>query len=74
MVRHILRIGCERLGLHRIDLVVCDFNASAIACYERAGFVREGCLREARRFGETYSTLVQMSVLEPEWRACGPTA
>jgi RimJ/RimL family protein N-acetyltransferase len=74
MVRHVLRIGFEQLALHRIDLVVFDFNASAIACYERAGFVREGCLREARRFGETYWTLVQMSILEQEWRAGGPAA
>lgn len=74
MVRDILRIGFDQVGLHRIDLVVFDFNASAIACYERAGFVREGCLREARRFGDTYWTLVQMSILEEEWRAGNPTA
>jgi len=69
MVRQALRIGFEHVGLHRVDLVVFDFNASAIACYESAGFAREGCLREARRFGETYWTLVQMSILEQEWRA-----
>ncbi len=68
-VRRILQIGFERLTLHRIDLVVFDFNASAIACYERAGFVTEGCLREARRFGEEYWSLVQMSILEAEWSA-----
>jgi RimJ/RimL family protein N-acetyltransferase len=69
MVRRILQIGFERLTLHRIDLVVFDFNASAIACYERAGFVKEGCLREARRFGEEYWSLVQMSILDTEWSA-----
>ena len=74
IVREILRIGFAELDLHRIDLVVFDFNTSAIACYERAGFIREGCLREARRFGDTYWTLVQMSILEQEWRVGGPTA
>jgi hypothetical protein len=31
--------------------------------------VIEGRLREARRFGEDYWTLLQMSILEQEWRA-----
>lgn len=69
MVLRALEIGFDRLGLHRVDLVVFDFNTGAVACYERAGFVIEGRLREARRFGEEYWTLVQMSVLEQEWRA-----
>lgn len=69
MVLCALEIGFDRLGLHRVDLVVFDFNTGAIACYERAGFVIEGRLREARRFGEEYWTLVQMSILEHEWRA-----
>ena len=69
MVRRVVQVGFEQLRLHRIDLVVFDFNRSAIACYERAGFVREGCLREARRFGEEYWSLVQMSILETEWPA-----
>ena len=69
MVLRALEIGFDRLGLHRIDLVVFDFNMGAIACYERAGFVIEGRLREARRFGEDYWTLLQMSILEQEWRA-----
>jgi len=69
MVRRALEVGFDRLSLHRIDLVVFDFNAAAIACYERAGFVKEGRLREARRFGDAYWTLIQMSILAPEWRA-----
>jgi RimJ/RimL family protein N-acetyltransferase len=69
MVRRALEIGFDRLGLHRIDLVVFDFNAGAIACYERAGFAVEGRLREARRFGEEFWTLIRMSILEHDWRA-----
>jgi RimJ/RimL family protein N-acetyltransferase len=61
--------GFDELALHRIDLVVFDFNLAAIACHERAGFAEESRLREARRFGEEYWTLVQMSILEGEWRA-----
>jgi RimJ/RimL family protein N-acetyltransferase len=69
MVRRALEIGFDRVGLHRIDLVVFDFNAGAIACYEKAGFAVEGRLRESRRFGEEFWTLIQMSILEHEWRA-----
>ena len=69
MVRRAVEIGFDRLGLHRIDLVVFDFNVGAIACYEKAGFAIEGRLREARRFGEEFWTLIQMSILEHEWRA-----
>ncbi len=67
-VRRALDIGFGELGLHRIDLVVFDFNTAAIKCYERAGFTREGQLREARKIGSEYWTLYQMSILEKEWR------
>jgi len=68
MVRRALDVGFSELGLHRIDLVVFDFNTAAIRCYERAGFMREGQLREARKIGGEYWTLNQMSILEQEWR------
>jgi RimJ/RimL family protein N-acetyltransferase len=76
MVRRALEEGFDRLGLHRIELVVFDFNSAAIACYERAGFVKEGRLRDARRFGDEYWSLIQMGILEQEWRAgkAGPAA
>lgn len=70
MVREATRIGFEELGLHRISLVVFDFNHAAIACYRRAGFRFEGTLREARRIGDDYWTLHSMSILEREWSPC----
>jgi len=68
MVRALLGLGFGEMGLHRIDLVVFDFNQAAIACYEKAGFVREGHIREARRMGDGYWSLYLMSMLEDEWR------
>jgi RimJ/RimL family protein N-acetyltransferase len=68
MVRKVLEIGFDRLGLHRIDLVVFDFNRAAIKCYEKAGFRKEGHIREARKIGNEYWSLYQMSILEHEWR------
>ena len=69
MMRRLLKIGFNQLGLHRIDLVVFDFNKAAIKCYEKLGFVKEGHLREVRRIGSEYWSLYQMSILEREWRS-----
>jgi RimJ/RimL family protein N-acetyltransferase len=69
MLRRLLQIGFDGLGLHRIDLVVFDFNRAAIKCYEGVGFVKEGRLRESRRIGNEYWSLYQMSILEHEWRS-----
>jgi RimJ/RimL family protein N-acetyltransferase len=69
MLRKILEIGFDRLGLHRLDLVVFDFNQAAVKCYEKAGFKQEGHIREARKIGSEYWSLYQMSILEDEWRS-----
>jgi RimJ/RimL family protein N-acetyltransferase len=66
-----LRIAFDDLEMHRVDLGVFDFNTSAIACYEHAGFQREGVLRDHRRVGNQYWTLIMMSIMEDEWRAGG---
>ncbi|WP_050180144.1 GNAT family N-acetyltransferase [Domibacillus robiginosus] len=54
--------------LHRVSLGVFDFNHAAISCYERAGFQREGLLRDVRKCGEEYWSLLEMSLLEEEWK------
>jgi RimJ/RimL family protein N-acetyltransferase len=64
-----LRISFDELGMHRVGLGVFDFNSPAIACYEKTGFRREGVLRDYRRVGEAYWSLVMMSILEDEWRS-----
>jgi RimJ/RimL family protein N-acetyltransferase len=73
MVRGVLAVAFDEMRLHRVDLFVFDFNASAIACYERLGFRHEGRLRDYRRLGDRYLTSLLMSMLEDEWRA-GPGA
>ena len=64
------------LGLHRVTLRVLSFNAAAIACYERAGFLVEGRERESCRMGEQWVDDVIMGVLatDPRPAAPGPTA
>ncbi len=67
MMKAVLRIAFDELKLHRVTLGVYDFNKSAISCYEKIGFVKEGLLRESKRVGKTYWNLWKMSMLEYEW-------
>ncbi|HDR8244451.1 MULTISPECIES: GNAT family N-acetyltransferase [Bacillus cereus group] len=68
MMKAVLHIAFDELKLHRVTLGVYDFNTSAIFCYEKIGFVKEGLLRESKRVGETYWNLWEMSMLEYEWK------
>jgi RimJ/RimL family protein N-acetyltransferase len=69
MVRALLQIGFERLHLHRIDLGVYDFNHAAIRCYKKCGLRIDGVMRDVLRHDDHYWSLVEMSILEDEWRA-----
>jgi RimJ/RimL family protein N-acetyltransferase len=67
MMTEILKVAFNELTLHRVSLGVFDFNLSAIACYEKAGFIKEGLLRDSRKIGDQYWNLWEMSILENEW-------
>ena len=69
MVRQCARIIFEDLGLNRASLGVFDFNKAAIRSYEKAGFVQEGTLRQARKFRDEYWSLIEMSMLKEDWDA-----
>lgn len=68
MINAIVEIAFETFKLHRVDLGVFDFNKSAIACYEKAGFKIEGTLRDVRKINDEYWSLINMSILEEEYR------
>lgn len=68
MIVELLRIGFEELRLHRIELGVYTTNHSAIRCYERCGFVKEGISRDVLKYDNEYWSLMEMSILEDEWR------
>ena len=68
MINAILNIAFNKLNLHRVDLGVFDFNVSAIACYKKAGFIAEGNFRECRKINGQYWSLLNMSILEDEYR------
>src|SRR5262249_11808665 len=67
LLRQALRVGFDELKLHRLELLVFDFNQAAVAAYQRAGMTVEGRLRDVRRVGEAYWSVYQMSMLEDEW-------
>lgn len=69
MIKAVLKIGFEDLGLHRIDLGVYDFNTAAIRCYKKCGLHQDGLMRDVLRHGDEYWSLVEMSMLEHEWHA-----
>lgn len=58
----------EELNLHRLELDVYSFNPRAEKVYMKAGFRREGVLRDAIRDGNQYADDILMSILEDEWR------
>lgn len=63
----LLAVCFEELGLHRVSLGVFDFNEGAIRCYEKAGFRKEGLLRDVRRMGTQYWSLYEMAILSDEY-------
>ena len=59
----------EELKLQRLELDVYSFNPRAEKAYVKAGFKREGVLRDAVMDGDKYADDILMSMLEDEWRA-----
>ena len=61
--RLMLQYCFEEEGLHRIYLRVFASNLQAIRSYEKAGFVREGLLKEDVRIGGEYRDIQWMAVI-----------
>jgi RimJ/RimL family protein N-acetyltransferase len=59
----VLEFAFATLGLARVELRVLDFNQSAIACYQRCGFVETG--REPVQLGDAAADDVTMVVAAP---------
>lgn len=67
VARRMILHAFRQLNLNVVRLEVNDLHARAIRCYERVGFVREGCLRQAVFTEGAYRDVVVMSVLRDEW-------
>jgi RimJ/RimL family protein N-acetyltransferase len=61
--------GFRELNLQRISLDVFEYNPRAIRSYEKAGFSREGCLRQfILRDGRRWD-LIYMGILRSDWES-----
>lgn len=67
MIQQILAIAFEEFKLNRVSLGVFDFNRGAIKVYEKAGFQKEGLLRQTNKVKDEYWNLIEMSILRSEW-------
>ena len=63
------RYGFDVLNLNRIGLNVYEYNSRGIRCYERVGFKHEGRRRAARFWNGKYWDILEMGLLESEWRS-----
>lgn len=53
----------KSMGLTRVELTVRENNKSAIALYEKIGFVKEGFHKNAVRIGNEYENDITMALL-----------
>lgn len=65
-VKLLLSFAFNDLNLHRVYLHVFKTNTAAIRSYEKAGFVREGVLRQAAHINGDYVDVLVMGVLREE--------
>jgi RimJ/RimL family protein N-acetyltransferase len=68
-----MRMGFDKMNLHRLWLRVYDFNAAGIRCYEKCGFRKEGILRHDRFIDGQYHDTIVMAILEDEYREAAKT-
>ena len=66
-VRLLVRHGFNDLNLHRIELGVFAYNEAAQRAYKKAGFVVEGCRREAAWIDGSFRDVVLMAMLKTQW-------
>ena len=62
-----MRFGFEEMTLNRVGLSVFADNRRGIRAYEKAGFVREGCVRQSFYRGGAYHDEVFYGLLRAEW-------
>ncbi len=64
-----VRYGFEELNLNRIGLQVYSDNWRAIRCYQKAGFVHEGCLSQAAYRNGRYQDVYLFAMLREQWES-----
>lgn len=64
----LLDFAFRDINLHRVFLHVFASNAAAIRIYEKAGFKREGLLRDAAYINSEYCDIIVMGILRKEYK------
>jgi len=62
-----LQYGFDKLNMNKVWLGVNADNPAAVKSYDKAGFVREGVLRQEIYRNSTYYDAIRMSVLREEY-------
>ncbi|MCF8366905.1 MAG: GNAT family N-acetyltransferase [Bacteroidales bacterium] len=57
----------DHLNLHRLEAEVIQYNLAGRKLVERLGFVKEGCLREAKYFDGKYFDILRYGLLKSEY-------
>jgi len=68
-IRTVLGLAFREMNLHRVYLRVDVDNERGIGCYEKAGFHREGTMRQVVYREGQYVDQHLMSILRPEFEA-----
>ncbi len=68
----VLDFAFGRLGLHRVELEVFDFNVRAQKSYAKSGFAVEGTRREALCWDGRRHDAIMMAALAPGRESAGP--
>ncbi|GES28714.1 GNAT family protein [Streptomyces angustmyceticus] len=64
-IRLLLDYAFDRVGLHRVQLEVYDYNPRARRAYEKCGFEVEGRMREALFWDGAWHDVLVMAALRP---------
>ncbi|KAK5173882.1 uncharacterized protein LTR77_002563 [Saxophila tyrrhenica] len=64
----VLNFGFRHCNLHRVAISAFEYNEGAIRLYERLGFQVEGRKRDFLWHDGRYWEMVEMAMLEDEWR------
>jgi RimJ/RimL family protein N-acetyltransferase len=63
----LMRFAFKKMNLYRLEAEVIDYNDKAKSLFEKAGFVLEGRLREAKYNDGKYFDILRYGMLKPEY-------
>lgn len=63
----LLNFAFLELDMHRVQLLVFSYNSEAISLYEKLGFKKEGCFREALKRNTVRYDIYLYGLLQTEW-------